>query len=240
MESKEMEPGVMRTISGRYVDLKNFRDDAIHIDDIAWGLGRILRYNGHIREDYTVAHHSIIMSYVVPQSLALEALLHDAMEAYMGDMIKPVKDLLPEVERFENMLLLRIMDRFHVNVAVQGFEPPVYAKATAIAKADVELREHECISMSRPGTWHQHIEDAWLKSVENHGDWWWAPQYAFLQRFDMLAGTSHFEEDGNPTRALQSLWFPEDQEVVLNTTDEAKLSTTDEAKLNTTEEAKDV
>ena len=208
--------GIMRMISGREVNLKKLQPEDITIDDIAWGLGRTLRYGGHIREDYTVAHHSIIMSYCVNERYQLEALLHDAAEAYMGDMIWPVKAMFKSVDNFENEIALKIMDRFNVSVDMIA---PVYnkkittkyryLKSVEVARTDIELQQHECVSMGRPGKWYDNIEKAWLHAVDQHQEWWWAPQYAFLQRFDQLTGTNHFQENGDPSVALQATWFPE-------------------------------
>ena len=68
--------------------------EEIHITDIAAQLARICRFNGALRDDighYSVAQHCCLVSDHCPPELALEGLLHDAHEAYIGDMSKPVK-----------------------------------------------------------------------------------------------------------------------------------------------------
>lgn len=80
--------------------------DPIDIDivDIAHALSLICRYNGHCREAYSVAQHSVLVSERVPEECAFEGLLHDASEAYLGDMVRPLKLGMPEYRRAEEHL----------------------------------------------------------------------------------------------------------------------------------------
>lgn len=199
------QPGIMTLISGRRIDLANCTLDDIDITDIAWGLGRTLRYGGHIRQDYTVAHHSIVMSYVVDSIHAKEALLHDAAEAYIGDIIWPFKCLFPEVAEFENVLLGKIMKKFGVDVDFYGDE---YRMSFPVKDADQRLMEHECFDQGiRPGIFHNDIESAWLFAGHEHETYWYAGQYAFLERFDELFGTNHLN-----LKELTRVWFPDEYE----------------------------
>lgn len=84
----------METISYRCVNLADPKPDSIVITDIAWHLSQIIRWTGACRFPYSVAQHSIWACYLAPEELKLEALLHDAHEAYIGDISRPMKILL--------------------------------------------------------------------------------------------------------------------------------------------------
>lgn len=65
--------------------------EEIKIEDIAHSLSNICRWNGHTNEFYSVAQHSIFVSEQCNPDNALWGLLHDATEAYIGDMVRPLK-----------------------------------------------------------------------------------------------------------------------------------------------------
>lgn len=89
----------IRTFSGVEFHFLDPDPDEILLVDIAHALSNNCRFTGHVSRHYSVGEHSIIASEVIEdQSLALEALLHDASEAYMVDMPKPMK------QAFENIL----------------------------------------------------------------------------------------------------------------------------------------
>jgi hypothetical protein len=77
--------------SGQLIDLAKPTPADIHIEDIAWSLAHMLRFNGHLLMQVSVARHSIWVAELVPEPLRLAALLHDAHEAYLGDIVRPVK-----------------------------------------------------------------------------------------------------------------------------------------------------
>lgn len=81
----------MQTYSGKAFYPRDPRADEICIEDIAHALSMICRYNGHCLEFYSVAQHSVMVSNLCPPSQSLEGLMHDAAEAYLGDMIRPLK-----------------------------------------------------------------------------------------------------------------------------------------------------
>lgn len=96
------------------------RIDRIDIEDIAHGLAYQCRFNGQTRVFYSVAQHSILVAELVPQKLRLPALLHDAAEAYLGDMVKPLKGLFPEFSVLESRVLDLIGLRFGVRLGEEA------------------------------------------------------------------------------------------------------------------------
>jgi len=100
--------------SGRVFDYAQPHPDMLDIEDIAWGLARTGRYAGQLRDDifYSVAQHSCLVADNLPPELRLQGLLHDASEAYTGDMPGPLKMLCPDFKRVEKRIELAIALKF--------------------------------------------------------------------------------------------------------------------------------
>ena len=88
----------------------------IDIMDIAHALGMICRFNGHSRQFYSVAEHSVHLSKAVRPQIALLALLHDAPEAYCSDIITPIKQAHKPLQDAEDRLWWAILERFGLNI----------------------------------------------------------------------------------------------------------------------------
>lgn len=79
------------TYSGAVINPLAPDADSINIEDIAHALANICRFTGHTRTFYSVAEHSVRCSEIVIPKLRLTALLHDASEAYLSDVSRPIK-----------------------------------------------------------------------------------------------------------------------------------------------------
>ena len=99
----------IETFDGGSFDFANPHESTVRIVDIATALSRIPRFNGHSLFHYTVAQHCVLMEQALlklrPESTPLDRLhilLHDASEAYMGDMCRPLK-YLPGMKAFRDL-----------------------------------------------------------------------------------------------------------------------------------------
>jgi hypothetical protein len=106
----------IRTYSGQYVNLINPDPDTILIEDIAHALSCVPRWAGHLPTVYSVAQHSVACYRLVEEEFKLEALLHDATEAYLGDVPKPLKNNLPDYQAIEKNMYRVIAEKFGVPV----------------------------------------------------------------------------------------------------------------------------
>lgn len=100
------------TSTGKHFDLIDPQPEMINILDIAHGLSNCCRFAGHSRYFYSVAQHSTLASQIVPEGFELEALLHDASEAYLGDVTRPLKQLLPNYRAIEKKVEAAIRAAF--------------------------------------------------------------------------------------------------------------------------------
>lgn len=93
---------------------------SVDLEDIAHALSMQCRFNGHVREFYSVAEHSVLMAdaylrdfgALADDDTARHMLLHDAAEAYVGDMIRPLKHDIPAFRIVEGVVLRAIWARF--------------------------------------------------------------------------------------------------------------------------------
>ena len=95
--------------------------------DIAHSLAMQCRYNGHVKRFYSVAEHCVLMSDFIladvsysgadARELALWALLHDAAEAYIGDMVRPLKINMPAFVALDELVTAAVARRFALDDA---------------------------------------------------------------------------------------------------------------------------
>lgn len=123
------------TAHGRAFYLRDPRPEEVFIDDIAHSTSQLCRFTGHTRIFMSVAHHALVVARVLIDlgrpDLELYGLLHDAHEAYYGDMSSPLKSLLPEYKAIEERGWHAVADRF----GLPRVAPPEIKEADLIARA---------------------------------------------------------------------------------------------------------
>lgn len=100
------------TYTGKRVDFLSLRSEDISILDIAHSLSNLCRFAGHTRDYYSVAEHSVRVSFLLPDHLKLAGLLHDAAEAYLVDLPTPLKKLLPGYTNIESAVERTLFKHF--------------------------------------------------------------------------------------------------------------------------------
>lgn len=108
----------IRTVSGQYVNVFNPDPDTILIEDIAHALSNMPRFGGHLPYFYSVAQHSVWCAQRIVPELKLDALLHDASEAYLMDMPRPIKNRLTDYKEVENNLMRVIAEKFKIEYPI--------------------------------------------------------------------------------------------------------------------------
>ncbi|RUV05228.1 hypothetical protein EOB36_00705 [Mesorhizobium sp. M6A.T.Cr.TU.017.01.1.1] len=164
--------------SGAILDFLDPWSSEFTIDDIAHGLSLICRYSGQCDRFYSVAEHCVHVSEVAKDH-AYAALMHDAAEAFVGDVTRPLKQLLPAYKAIESDVEIAICNRFYVP----------YPIPDAVKKADLRVLAAEQAQIMPAGA------DGWAQAagvipaeitVKSY-----PPSEAkaiFLQRFERLRG----------------------------------------------------
>jgi len=104
--------GSIRTFTGKYVNVFDPDPSTICVEDIAHALSFTPRFAGHLPHLYSVAQHCLACSMNVPEKFKLEALLHDATEAYLTDIPSPIKKRLMSYRKLEDNLYKVISEKF--------------------------------------------------------------------------------------------------------------------------------
>lgn len=109
--------GWIETYSGQRIDILLPNPRVIETEDIARSLSMQSRYTGHTKHFYSVAQHSVLLAKhalacIDGEAKALALLLHDAHEFVVGDVSSPLKQLMPEFRKIDDLWTLAIRDRY--------------------------------------------------------------------------------------------------------------------------------
>lgn len=138
----------VQSASNTVVSFRNPDPSAFDINDIALALSRQPRYNGHGRFFYSVAQHSIYAAMLASKDAKIYALMHDAHEAYTGDIPGPLKELLGQrVLRVESKLENAIYRGLGIN------PDPNTQIQDEVNSIDKSLLEPECAALFTKRMW---------------------------------------------------------------------------------------
>ena len=152
------EPWIQTVSGGRFYPLDP-RPWDVNILDIGHALANVCRFTGHTLDFYSVAQHSVMVSELLPDNLKLWGLLHDASEAYIQDIARPVKKddrfaFYREVEK-------RVMDSICLAYGLPCEEPP------EVKDADLRVLAAEARD---------------LMPQREHAEWDWMPDPAGIPK----------------------------------------------------------
>lgn len=103
------------TFTGKQFYPLDPRPEDMCIEDIAHALSNICRFGGHSQNFFSVAQHSVIVSNICAPEHAFLGLMHDAPEAYCGDVVRPLKYSLPDYIRYEDRIWEVVAEKFGID-----------------------------------------------------------------------------------------------------------------------------
>lgn len=170
--------------SGAMIDLSDPDYSRVEIRDIAAGLARECRFAGQMHGYYTVAQHCVIGTLIAPQAIKYAFLMHDAAEAILKDIPKPLKNLLPDYRRIEAMHEERLNRRFMVpdrcGIQVKNIDRIMLVAENVAVRGQKRDHAYRSLKPAQKKTADQAVD--LIKAAHNKS--WERP---FLERFHELA-----------------------------------------------------
>ena len=188
-----MPVGYITTLRGARINVFDPQPEDFDIEDIAHSLAQTARFRGRCKEFYSVAQHSVYVSYTVQPNKAKAALLHDTPEAYICDMPSPLKPKLPDYMALEEMLAGRMELAF--GLPIGAFSDP------DIKLIDKKLQSMEAAQlMDDPSTvfeWAGWPDETIFNLDRRFVPWPWKDaKRMFISRFNEIRLNMHDWTDG--------------------------------------------
>lgn len=177
----------LQTFNGKYFPLENIQTSAIGMEDISHHLSMLCRFTGAVTRFYSVAEHCCLVADEVYDrtglaDMAMTALLHDAHEAYTGDLNAPVK-YLPGMERYR---MLGKQIQLHIHAKFSKYCNLTTSCQKLVKKIDMELlaTERKLIMLKTDFKWA--IDEQNIRPISTIDIEGWMPARAkaeYLRRF---------------------------------------------------------
>lgn len=169
--------GNITTFTGRIFNVIEPDPAKVNIVDIGHHLSQLCRFTGATREFYSVAQHSVLASNLVKPQWALQALLHDASEAYLNDIARPVKYAAgfgPAYKELEEIVMVVVAEAL-------GFSWPEHKSVKAADEILLRTEQRDLMPAVR-----RHAGDTLEETI-----WGWEPkeaEFLFFQRYEEITG----------------------------------------------------
>lgn len=173
----------IQTIKGRAFWIFDPKPEDFDIEEIANALAMQCRFNGHVRQFYSVAEHSVRVAWLLrdwgePAEIVFAGLMHDAAEAYIGDVVRPLKRVLESYQDIEFAVEQALAIRYHL-----PFPMPATVKRADTVLLHVERR---ALLAEPPRPWNE--PDLPLPRTQICGEMHWGlARHRFLELFNELA-----------------------------------------------------
>lgn len=191
----------MITRTGRKFMPASFSDADIDICDIAHALSNLCRFNGHTARFYSVAEHCLHVADLLEhmdcdRETVLAGLLHDAAEAYTGDIISPIKHLAGQLPEIATDLLFAILRKFNPSFVMRE---DFGQRMADVKRADLIclVSEGEALTLNSH-TWTREIAkpETWLVwRLSNHGGY--TPERALMHWIDKFTNLTRPDDDSD-------------------------------------------
>jgi len=134
----------MLTASGKHFDLLDPKPEQVDHRDIFAAISKLCRFTGHCNESYTVGQHSLLVMSLVPSEFRFEALMHDAAEAYTGDIGTPMKIALgPAFREIEHRIETVVREKYGLPVKLSPEVKHADVVALGLEKRWLMPEDHE-------------------------------------------------------------------------------------------------
>ena len=157
----------------------------VFIDDIAAALSRSCRYGGHTTRHYSVAEHSVRLAWIMRDAgfdvdIQQEALMHDATEAYLCDIPRPVKPVLTNYKELEELNWFAIARRFNLSPELDGVVELADKAFPNLEKNYVMFNQPDYTQTTKP------IPDWFPKKMHFVGWPAWLARWMFMREYRRL------------------------------------------------------